>query len=445
MKIKHQLAIFNALTRLLVILILWLMLPILVENVVYRHINNGLVEKKKKFIDHLNKKEIDDFIQNADDSTETYSQFSTLHSEFLVLSKIPIKDNEKKTFFNNEYRIIEGEENEYRILQYHFTYENQGYQLEIGSSLSEVNDLTFIIRFFIIIVLVVILLVTFLADTVYIEYLLKPFYKIIDTKIRRVNEPEGFDHTPIKANSRDFRELDLVLNQMMDRITELFKKEKQFISNVSHELLTPIALLKNKFENLLQNESLDDNAVDKIVSSLKTLDMLKKIINNLLLISRIENNQYEANEEINFHEIVNDLQEDLEDRIEDREIEFTNKMEHDYVFTGNKTLIHILIYNLVTNAIKYNRPNGKIIAEDGFEKGHYFVSITDTGLGMSEAHIEKIFNRFARISSDQDGQGLGLAIAESIASFHHIEIKVESQINVGTTFTLIVPEPIKHN
>jgi len=421
------------------------MLPILVENVVYRHINNGLVEKKKKFIDHLNKKEIDDFIQNADDSTETYSQFSTLHSEFLVLSKIPIKDNEKKTFFNNEYRIIEGEENEYRILQYHFTYENQGYQLEIGSSLSEVNDLTFIIRFFIIIVLVVILLVTFLADTVYIEYLLKPFYKIIDTKIRRVNEPEGFDHTPIKANSRDFRELDLVLNQMMDRITELFKKEKQFISNVSHELLTPIALLKNKFENLLQNESLDDNAVDKIVSSLKTLDMLKKIINNLLLISRIENNQYEANEEINFHEIVNDLQEDLEDRIEDREIEFTNKMEHDYVFTGNKTLIHILIYNLVTNAIKYNRPNGKIIAEDGFEKGHYFVSITDTGLGMSEAHIEKIFNRFARISSDQDGQGLGLAIAESIASFHHIEIKVESQINVGTTFTLIVPEPIKHN
>ncbi|KAF2508077.1 HAMP domain-containing histidine kinase [Flavobacterium zhairuonense] len=421
------------------------MLPILVENVVYRHINNGLVEKKKKFIDHLNKKEIDDFIQNADDSTETYSQFSTLHSEFLVLSKIPIKDNDKKTFFNNEYRIIEGEENEYRILQYHFTYENQGYQLEIGSSLSEVNDLTFIIRFFIIIVLVVILLVTFLADTVYIEYLLKPFYKIIDTKIKRVNEPEAFDHTPIKANSRDFRELDLVLNQMMDRITELFKKEKQFISNVSHELLTPIALLKNKFENLLQNESLDDNAVDKIVGSMKTLDMLKKIINNLLLISRIENNQYEANEEINFYEIVNDLQEDLEDRIEDREIEFVNKMEHDYVFTGNKTLIHILIYNLVTNAIKYNRPNGKIIAKDGFEKGRYFISITDTGLGMSEAHLEKIFNRFARISSDQDGQGLGLAIAESIASFHHIEIKVESEINVGTIFTLIVPEPLKHN
>ncbi len=421
------------------------MLPILVQDVVYRHINNGLLEKKKKFIDHLDRNEINDFIENSDDSTETYSQFSTLHSEFLVLSKSPVKPNQKKDIFTNEYRIIEGEENEYRILQYHFTFDNQGYQLEIGSNLGEVKDLTFIIRFFIIIVFVVILLITFLADTFYIEYLLKPFYKIIDTKIRRVNEPEAFDHTPIKARSRDFRELDFVLNQMMDRIAELFKKEKQFISNVSHELLTPIALLKNKFENLLQNDSLDDNAFDKIAGSLRTLDMLKKIINNLLLISRIENNQYEANECVNFHELVTDLQEDLQDRIEDREIQFLNKMEHDFVFTGNKTLIHILIYNLVTNAIKYNKPKGSIEITDGFLESNYFISISDSGIGMNASQIEKIFNRFARISSDQDGQGLGLAIADSIASFHHIEIKVTSKINEGTTFVLLFPEALKHN
>lgn len=445
MKIKHQLAIFNALTRLLVILVLWLMLPILVENVVYRHINNGLLEKKQKFIQHLDQNEINDFIENSDDSTETYSQFSTLHSEFLVLSKSPVKIAKKKAVFTNEYRIIEGEENEYRILQYHFTFGNQGYNLEIGSSLAEINDLTFIIRFFIIIVFVVILLITFLADTFYIEYLLKPFYKIIDTKIRRVNEPEAFDHTPIKARSRDFRELDFVLNQMMDRIAELFKKEKQFISNVSHELLTPIALLKNKFENLLQNDSLDDNAFDKIAGSLRTLDMLKKIINNLLLISRIENNQYEANEDVNFHEIIADLQEDLQDRIDDREIQFLNKMEHDFFFTGNKTLIHILIYNLVTNAIKYNKPKGSIEVTDGFLNDRYFISIADSGIGMNAVQIENIFNRFARISSDQEGQGLGLAIADSIASFHHIEIKVTSALNEGTTFMLLFPEVLKHN
>jgi signal transduction histidine kinase len=438
LKIKHQLAIFNALTRLLLILILWLMLPILVEKVVYRHINNSLIEKQKKFIDHLNQNEINDFIENSD-STDTYSQFSTLHSEFLVLSKTTVKPAQKKTTFANDYRVIEGEENEYRILQHHFTYENQDYQLEIGSSLAEIKDLTFIIRFFIIIVFVVLLLITFLADTFYVEYLLKPFYKIIDTKIRRVNEPEAFDHTPIKAASRDFRELDFVLNQMMDRIAELFKKEKQFISNVSHELLTPIALLKNKFENLLQNDSLDDNAVDKIAGSLRTLDMLKKIINNLLLISRIDNNQYAADEEIHFHAMIKDMQEDLQDRIEDREIDFINNMKHNFSFKGNKTLIHILIYNLITNAIKYNKEKGQIIVSDEFVNQQYCISISDAGIGMDASQIEKIFNRFARISSDQDGQGLGLAIAKSIASFHRIEIKVDSTINQGTTFVLLFP------
>ncbi|MBZ4036077.1 HAMP domain-containing histidine kinase [Flavobacterium sp. 17A] len=412
------------------------MLPILVQNVVYHHINNSLLEKKKKFIEHLNQEEINDFIENPDDSTETFSEFSTLHNEFLVLSHAPIKPRHKNSTFSNDYRKIEGEENEYRILEHHFVYGGQGYKLEIGSSLSEVNDLTFVIRFFILIVFVVILLITFLADTFYIEYLLKPFYKIIDTKIRRVNEPETFDHTPIKAASRDFRELDFVLNQMMDRIAEVFKKEKQFISNVSHELLTPIALLKNKLENLLQNESLDDNAFDKIAGSLKTLDMLKKIINNLLLISRIDNNQYEANEEINLKEIVSDLQEDLQDRMDDREIHFINKIENSFVFLGNKTLIHILIYNLVTNAIKYNKPEGNIIIEDGFVGEHYFIKVKDSGIGMDESQLEKIFSRFARISSDQEGQGLGLAIAQSVAAFHHIEIKVESVINEGTTFTL---------
>jgi len=262
MKIKHQLAIFNALTRLFVVLVLWLLLPVLIEKVVYKHINKGLIEKKQKFIEHLDKEEINDFVIRKD-SSETYASFSTLHNEFLQLSRLPQPQINPKTVFINEPRIIEEEQNDYRILQHQFVYENESYLLEIGSSLSEIEDLTFAIRLFFLIVLLIILAVTFLMDTVFIEYLLKPFYKIIDTKIRRVNEPEKFDHTPINSHSADFQELDEVLNQMMDRIGDLFKKEKQFIANVSHELLTPIALLKNKFENLLQNESLNDEAVDK--------------------------------------------------------------------------------------------------------------------------------------------------------------------------------------
>ena len=437
MKIKHQLSIFNALTRLLVILVLWLMLPVLIEKVVYKHIRSSLLEKKGKFISHLDKQEINDFIIR-NDTTETYSSFSTLHNEFLQLSRLPEKTLINKIIFITEPRIIEEEQNDYMILQYDFIYEKTPYSLEIGNSLSEIKELTFTIRLFILIVLFIILAVTFLMDTFYIEYLLKPFNKIIDTKIRRVNEPDTFDQTPIKTHSTDFQELDTVLNQMMNRISELFNKERQFIGNVSHELLTPIALLKNKFENLLQNDSLNDNAIDKIASSLRTLDMLKKVINNLLLISRIENHQYEANETIDLKELLHNLQEDLKDRIEEQGLILTLNLQHNFLFVGNKTLIHILLYNLMVNAIKYNRKNGRISINDGFLKEIYYLSISDTGIGMNPSQISQIFNRFTRINADQEGQGLGLAIVDSIAHFHHIDIEVSSIPIEGTTFTLLL-------
>ncbi len=444
MKIKHQLALFNALTRLSVILVIWLLLPVLIEKVVYRNINKGLIEKKQKFIAHIDKQEINDFLVRKD-SSETYASFSTLHNEFLQLSRLAQNKVVTKTHFITEPRIIEEEEADYRILQYQFLYERQAYQLEIGSSLSEIKDLTFAIRLFFVVVLLIVLSVTFLMDTVYIEYLLKPFYKIIDTKIRRVNEPEMFDHTPINTHSTDFRELDEVLNQMMDRISELFKKEKQFIANVSHELLTPIALLKNKFENLLQNESLNDVAVDKIASALRTLDMLKKVISNLLLISRIENHQYEANEVIDFKEIIGDLALDLEDRIEAKQLQFTYHFGQQFYFKGNKTLMHILLYNLFVNAIKYNKTKGTIRITDHYESPQYQLLITDTGSGMNADQLEKIFKRFTRINEDKEGHGLGLAIVDSIAHFHRITIEVTSVPEQGTTFKMVFPNPGKPN
>lgn len=435
MKFKHQLSIFNALTRLLVILVLWLLLPVLVEKVVYRHANKSLLEKKQNFIAHLDKEEINDYLIN-NDSADTYSSYSTLHSEFLQLSRLQHPAS-GKTIFLSEPRVIEEEQNDYRILQYEFIYEGTPYLLEIGSSLSEIEELTFAIRLFILVVLVVILVVTFLMDTFYIEYLLKPFYRIIDTKIRRADQPETFNHTRIDSTSADFQELDTVLNQMMDRIGESFRKEKQFIANVSHELLTPIALLKNKFENLLQNESLDENAIDKIAGALKTLDMLKKIINNLLLISKIENHQYEANEKVDFAAIFENLVADFEDRIAEKQLSVNLNLAHSVDFTGNNTLIHILFYNLFVNAVKYNQPGGSISVVDGFADSKYFIAITDTGIGMDASQSANIFSRFSRISTDPDGQGLGLAIAQTIAVFHHIVIGVESEIGKGTTFRMV--------
>ncbi len=435
MKIKHQLAVFNVLTRLLIIVVLWFLLPVLVKKVVYNHIDKSILEKKQKFITHLDKDEINDFI-NRNDATETFASFSTLHNEFLQLYRAKKNLLKNNSFFVNESRIIQEEQNDYRVLYYNFTYENTNYILEIGNNLSEIEELTFSIRLFTTIIFFIIIMITFLADTFFIEYLLKPFYAIINTKIKRVNEPNSFNYTPIKAHSTDFQELDVILNQMMVRLNDSFQKEKQFIANVSHELLTPISLLKNRLENLLQNESIDEEGIDKIVSSLKTLDLLKRIINNLLLISKIDNNQFENNETISLKDIISEILVDFEDRIQVKHITIDNKVNEDFIFNGNKTLIHIMLHNLILNAIKYNIHKGVITLSSQVSNDKCFLRITDTGMGMTKEQQASIFDRFSRVSFEQEGQGLGLAIVDSIAKFHHITISLESEITKGSTFAI---------
>ena len=175
------------------------------------------------------------------------------------------------------------------------------------------------------------------------------------------------------------------------------------------------------------------------MSSLRTLDILKKVINNLLLISKIDNNQFADNENISIKEIVAEILEDFEDRIEEKQLTVLNEINVDFVFLGNRTLVRIMFNNLIVNAIKYNSEKGKIILQNSFSKDHYLVSISDTGKGMTEAQQAIIFERFSRIAVEQEGQGLGLAIVDSIAKFHHLEINVTSKVDVGTTFTVQFP------
>ncbi|HQA73524.1 HAMP domain-containing sensor histidine kinase [Flavobacterium sp.] len=439
MKIKHQLAVFNVLIRLILIFVLWFFLPKIIEKVVYNHIDKSLFEKEKTFINRLNKQEINDFIRR-NDASETYASFSTLHSEFIQLYQSNKKLDNQQNYIINEARIIESEESNYRVLYYHFNYANANYILEIGNNLSELEDIIRALRFSVLMLLLIVVSVTFFADILLVEYLFKPFNKIIQTKIKFANEPDNFNFEKIKSHSSDFDILDTGLNQMMIRINELFQKERQFISNVSHELLTPISVLKNRFENLLQNDTINEEVEDKIVSSLRNLDMMKKIIHNLLLISRIENNQYQLEDYVSIKQLINEIIKDFEDRIEEKNIEIFTNYNEDIVIKGNKTLLHILLFNLILNALKYNFVNGKIEIVSYEENNQFYLSISNTGHGIAKDQLDTIFNRFSRNSNDQEGQGIGLAMAKSIAKVHAIEIQVASSIDDKTTFTLLFPK-----
>lgn len=409
-----------------------------IEKISSNHLDNRLVKKKHRLIVNIDAREIDSLIK----AQNTFTDYDILKDEFVVLNKLkPDAKISPSNKFVSEQREIEGDIEIYRILNTAFIYNGNKYQLEIGETMTAVEGVKGTVRFYMFGVLILSLLVTLVTDYTFTNIILKPFYKIIDQKINKVNDPIAYSYEKIPTNTKDFRILDESVNGLMRKITDLFTIEKQFIANVSHELLTPISVLTGRLENILNAENLPEEHEEKLVASLKTLVRLKSIINSLLLISKIENAQYLKTDGIDLKEEILEIQTDLEDRIADKEIAFVNNIHKGFQFNGNQALIHTLLINIINNAIKYNKPNGKIELREVENINFYELTISDSGIGMDEIQQGRAFKRFERINTDREtGHGLGLAIVSSIAKFHGLILELTSEPQVGSTFKIKFPK-----
>ncbi|WP_428330194.1 sensor histidine kinase [Mucilaginibacter sp.] len=435
MKLQFKLALYNTLTKLAIIVFTGLLILFSLENITYNHIALRLKSKKNEFIRNLSAKEIGSVFSQQ----QKFISYDILKDEYIFLKTIPYQAGmQEAETFGTARRTIEKSTDTYLVLTYKFNFDGHSYLLEIGDTMDTVIQLKQTIKKFTLLMLVVALLLTLIIDLIFTKYLLAPFYKIIDRKLIKVNDPMNFDYEKVKTSTQDFELLDDSISTLMKKITDLFILEKQFIANVSHELLTPISIISSRLENILLNEELKEDSENKIFASLKTLNRLKSIINSLLLISRVENLQFNKSDEVNIGDTVTEVYKELEDRLEDKGIAFSNLIHHAYVAQANQSLIHTLLFNLINNAIKYNVADGRIIINDELTPEMYLLEITDTGIGMDEQQVELAFNRFEKLDNDEkESYGLGLAIVKSITAFHDIKIQILSARDKGTTIKLI--------
>jgi signal transduction histidine kinase len=284
----------------------------------------------------------------------------------------------------------------------------------------------------------VFLIITLLLDVSFTRFLMMPLNRIINKKLKMTKHPSSFDFTISKTNTTDFKYLEESINDMMHKIQNAFNIEKEFIMNVSHELLTPITILQSKFENILADENTPPEVVEKLLESQKTLARLNKIIKTLLLISKIENEQYLKEDAVNLKELITEVIEEIEERLTEKNIILNMQLKEDFVYKNcNKSLLFTMFFNLINNAIKYNKPNGSININGHKEGDKFILEITDTGLGMDKDNIQHIFERFKRFDNKGiEGYGLGLPIVKTILLFHDIDIQVTSDKDVGSTFIL---------
>lgn len=432
MKLQLKLALYNTLTKIAIILFTGLFMLLAIEKLSVNHIEQRLDKSKNQIISNLSSKEVNNLLTNQK------PDYNILNQEFVLIKPLPNTSPANQAIkYRTEQSMVDGTPETYRILSTNFNFNGHTYLLEIGESIESIEDLKSIIKNFTLVVLLIALALTLASDLIFTRYLLRPFYKIIDRKLVKVNDPLNFDYEKVKTTTQDFSLLDESISTLMKKISDLFILEKQFIANVSHELLTPISIISTRLENLMLQENLSEEAENKLFASLKTLNRLKSIINSLLLISKVENHQFNKSDTVKIADVVTEITEELEDRLEDKQIQFHNRIAYQYSMTANRPLIHTLLFNIVNNAIKYNEPKGHIVLSDDVSNNVYTLQIADTGIGMDPNQIENAFNRFEKLGSDEvESFGLGLAIVKSIAAFHNISMSIQSQKGKGTTFSL---------
>ena len=273
-------------------------------------------------------------------------------------------------------------------------------------------------------------IVTLIFNWVISKQLWAPFRhslnKIRGAELQKM-EAVHFENT----NIQEFNELNTALNYMTSKIYRDYVNMKEFTENAAHEMQTPIAGVQSKLELLLQDANLKEEQVQSILQAIDALNRLSKLNQSLLLLAKIENNQYETDEAISFKEVTNKYLSLFDAFIKDKELTIKTNFEADFQTALHPLLADSLISNLLGNAVKYNYRGGTI--EIKITANFYSISNTSKQPGIPG---EKLFTRFnSSGNSAEPSNGLGLAIVKKIADTNHLHIAYNSQSGMHT-FTI---------
>lgn len=272
--------------------------------------------------------------------------------------------------------------------------------------------------------------------------LLRPVQDITETA-QQMNEKNLSARINVAGTQNELRDLAVVINDMLDRIEAAYNRQKQFVSDASHELRTPIAVIQG-YAGLLERWGKDNPDVrDEAIAAISSeTESMKELVENLLFLARHDKKTLSLSvEPFDSREMLRELV---------RETEFIAK-EHTIIDGGfaectlmaDRASVKQAVRVFVENAVKYTPAGGSITVSSGLAEGRLRITVQDTGRGIKKADLNRIFDRFYRTdearNSQTGGHGLGLSIARIIAVSHGGKIHVKSQVGKGSAFILELP------
>lgn len=241
-------------------------------------------------------------------------------------------------------------------------------------------------------------------------------------------------------------QLAIAFNSLIDRLAELEEKRRAFVSDASHELKTPLSIIKLLSDSLIQTENPDPDFIKEFLSDMnKEVERLTRIIEKLLNLTQMDSRQLNMQfVHTDMKEVLEDIYKKLQPLAENKNITFTlNAMEDDVLLPIERDSLTEAIYNITDNSIKYTESGGRVSMELSRDLGNVMIAVTDTGIGIPKEEIQKIFDRFYRVDKararETGGTGLGLSIALDAVKLHGGHIEVTSEEEKGSKFTIVLP------
>ena len=234
-----------------------------------------------------------------------------------------------------------------------------------------------------------------------------------------------------------------VLNRLFSRLDASFSRQRQFTADASHELRTPLTVIRSASELALSQPRSPEEYQETIEVSLKAAERMTNLVNGLLALARLDSSNADFHlRQINLSDLASESVSLLRAIASEKQISLVSDLHSVQIF-GNPESLSRMIDNLITNAIIYNKPGGKVFITLKSNDDKAVLEIKDTGVGISEEHLPFIFERFYRVDKARSrlsgGSGLGLAICKGVIEKHNGTITVQSILGEGTTFQIQLP------
>lgn len=370
-----------------------------------------------------------ELMDETDDTLENYAQIiinnalydeSVLETEgnlmsFYYFHPLSVEEGENyRDMFYDSLVYVESEDEHEPVRVYRTAFrmpDGQFYELELMISTLERDDMANAMFWYLAVLFVLFLCCTAIGTRLILQKIFRPMNQLMDW-LQHLHP--GAEVPPLEnaTNIREFRLLGEVACDMANRSHKAYEEQKQFIENASHELQTPLAIARGKLELLAESEGMTEEQLKELDAIYATLGRAVKLNKALLLLSRIENGQYAETEDVCVDELLDELLPDLMEVYEHKQINLERvKGEQPFVIRCNASLAHILVTNLVKNALVHSPEGGRLVVETSA------ASLVVKNSGTVPLDASQLFKRFAHsVDRKKDSTGLGLAISEAIAS-----------------------------